>query len=251
MPYLKRDGVQIHYTSLGSGPALLLSHGFGAGANMWQPQQATLSDRYQVICWDMRGHGASDSPDDPDCYSEAHTVSDMAAILDACAVESAVIGGLSMGGYMSLAFQQAHPQRTRALVLSGAGPGYRKDDARDGWNRYAEKQAKRYFERGLDALPQVPENLSAKHRSALGLGHAARGMLAQVDGHVIEGLGAIDVPTLLLTGARDKAFLGATEYLAAKIPGAEKHLIEDAGHAVNLHQPEAYNRILREFLAKL
>ena len=116
MPMLDRDGVRIHYEVTGEGPALLLTHGYSATGEMWQGQLAALSPFFKVITWDMRGHGASDYPQDQAAYSEAATVADMAALLDAAGAESAVIGGLSLGGYMSLAFHRAHPERTRALL---------------------------------------------------------------------------------------------------------------------------------------
>src|SRR3954462_9608853 len=97
---------------------------------MWGGQVAALAGRHQVIVWDMRGHGQSDSPDDPAAYSEAATVADMAAILDACGAERAVIGGLSLGGYMSLSFNLTHANRVPALMLFDTGPGFKKDEAR-------------------------------------------------------------------------------------------------------------------------
>ncbi len=83
MPHLDRDGVKIYYDDHGSGPAILLSHGYSATSKMWADQVAAFKDRYRVITWDMRGHGESDSPEDQSLYSEAHTVEDMAALLDA------------------------------------------------------------------------------------------------------------------------------------------------------------------------
>ena len=77
MPKLDRDGVKIHYEIHGSGPTLLLSHGYSSTARMWDGQVAALKDRYQVIVWDMRGHGESDYPTDPKLYSEALTVGDL------------------------------------------------------------------------------------------------------------------------------------------------------------------------------
>src|SRR6187399_2067914 len=117
MATLDRDGVKIHYEVHGSGPAVLLSHGYSATSKMWDGQVAALKDRYKVIVWDMRGHGQSDYPTDGAKYSEALTVGDMAAILAAVGEKSAVIGGLSLGGYMSLAFHATHPGMTRALML--------------------------------------------------------------------------------------------------------------------------------------
>ncbi|WP_322796895.1 alpha/beta fold hydrolase [Tepidiforma sp.] len=251
MPHLDRDGVSIFYQVAGSGPAILLSHGYSATSRMWDAQVSALSPEYAVVTWDMRGHGQSDSPDDPSAYSEAHTVADMAAILDALGVESAVIGGLSLGGYMSLAFHLAHPDRVRALMLFDTGPGYRNPAGREAWNRTAEARAVAFETRGLEALGPGAEVRIAAHRSARGLALAARGMLAQFDSRIIESLPSIAVPTLVLVGEKDEPFLGATDYMAAKIPGARKVVIPGAGHAANIDQPEAFNRAVREFLASL
>ena len=83
MPKLNRDGVDLYYEVHGSGPPLLLSHGYSATSQMWRGQIEALSKHYKLITWDMRGHGQSDSPEDPGAYSEAATVADMAALLDA------------------------------------------------------------------------------------------------------------------------------------------------------------------------
>jgi pimeloyl-ACP methyl ester carboxylesterase len=80
---------------------------------------------------------------------------------------------------------------------------------------------------------------------------AARGMLAQFDSSLIDSLPTIAVPTLVLVGAEDRHFLGAADYMAAKIPGARKIVIPGAGHAANLDQPAAFNRAVADFLAAL
>ncbi len=250
MSALNRNGVQIYYEVHGSGPTVLLTHGYSATAEMWQPNIDALSRHYHLILWDMRGHGQTDSPDDPAAYSEELTVGDMAALLDVHGVEHAVIGGLSLGGYMSLAFQLAHPKRVTALMLFDTGPGYRKDDGRAGWNKRAEATAREYEIKGLAALGRSAEVLTSHHRSAQGLAHAARGMLAQRDARVISSLDSIKVPTLVLAGAKDEPFLAATDYMASKIPGATKVIIPDAGHAANIDQPEAFNRVVLEFLER-
>src|SRR5208337_2992753 len=251
MSYLDRDGVSIYYEQHGTGPAVLLSHGYSASARMWQGQIEALSDGYHVIAWDMRGHDRSDSPDDPALYSHEATIADMAAVLDACGVGRAVIAGLSLGGFMSLAFHLAHPTRTEALMLFDTGPGYRKDDAREAWNRLADSMAVAYEKNGLAAAGASAEVAVAHHRSAQGLAHAARGMLAQKDGRVIESLPLIKVPTLVLVGENDQQFRPSADYMAAKVPGAQKVILERAGHAANLDQPEAFNAAVRAFLERV
>jgi pimeloyl-ACP methyl ester carboxylesterase len=246
---LDRDGVKIHYEVTGEGPALLLTHGYSATGEMWQGQLATLSPHFKVITWDMRGHGASDYPQDQAAYSEEATVADMAALLDAVGAEQAIIGGLSLGGYMSLAFHRAHPKRTRALLIIDTGPGYKNDQARDGWNANAIRRAERLEADGLGDLSKASAEVrQARHRDATGLARAARGMLTQRDARVIESLPGVGVPSVVIVGAQDTPFLAASDYMAAKIPGAKKIVIEGAGHSVNIDKPEAFNAALMSFL---
>ena len=231
MALLDRDGVKLYYEAHGSGPTVLLSHGYSATTEMWTGQIEPLTAAgFQVVTWDMRGHGQSDAPDDLSLYSEQLTVDDMAALLDAVDASQAVIGGLSLGGYMSLAFNIAHPDRVRALMLFDTGPGFRKDEARDQWNDMAEKTA---------------ETMSP------GLARAARGMLKQRDARIIDSLPSIAVPTLVLVGEKDVRYHAGTDYMAAKIPKAKKVVIDGAGHAANIDEPDAFNGAVLEFLQPL
>jgi pimeloyl-ACP methyl ester carboxylesterase len=248
MPHLDRDGVKIYYEDHGRGPVILLSHGYGSTYRMWEGQVAALRDRYRVLVWDMRGHGDSDSPESQDEYSEAATVDDMAAILRNAGVERAIVGGLSLGGYMSLAFYLKYPEMVRALMLFDTGPGYRNPAGREEWNKTAFERAEAYEKNGLEAVSGGAEVRVSRHRSAAGLAKAARGMLAQFDSRVIESLENIAVPTLVLVGEKDRPFLSAADYMANKIPNATKAVIPDAGHAANIHQPEAFNQAVIEFL---
>jgi pimeloyl-ACP methyl ester carboxylesterase len=254
MPTAKINGVSIHYEVAGAGPAVLLSHGYSATGRMWDTQREALADRHRVIAWDMRGHGETDSPDDPALYSTDLTVGDMAALLAHLGVARAVIGGLSLGGYMSLAFYHEHPEMVRALVICDSGPGYRNAEAREAWNRRAHARATQLEERGLDVLGTGSREMRdavRHHRSARGLALAARGMLAQRDSTVIDVLPRIHVPTLVIVGDRDEPFLAPCRYMAGKIPGARLEVIAGAGHASNLDQPEAFNRVLGDFLDAL
>ncbi|MGD0192425.1 MAG: alpha/beta fold hydrolase [Rhizomicrobium sp.] len=250
MPHLNRNGVELYYDVHGEGPALLLTHGYGASSHMWAGQVAPFAKHVRLITWDMRGHGRSASPDNPALYSEEATVADMAALLEAVGAESAIIGGLSLGGYMSLAFHLTHPTRTRALLIIDTGPGFKNDEAREGWNERARMTGEKWESDGLARLAKGgAEQREAPHTSAKGLANAARGMLAQRDARVINSLPEIAVPSLVVVGARDEPFLKASDYMAAKIPGAKKLVIPDAGHAANIDQPELFNDAILSFLA--
>lgn len=248
MPLLERPGTFISYYPAGHGPALLLTHGFGASAQMFAGDVPALSNRHQVVTWDIRGHGASGDPDDPACYSAQASLDDMTAVLDELGIGRAVIGGHSLGGYLSLAFALAHPERVSALLLIGTGPGFRSDGPRAQWNQSAERQAARLERDGLAALGSGAEVRAAGHRSAAGLARAARGILTQHDSHVIDGLAGISVPALIIVGADDTRFLAPAEYMAGKIPAARLLVIPGAGHAPNLAQPEEFARHACSFL---
>jgi pimeloyl-ACP methyl ester carboxylesterase len=249
MPKLNRDGVEIYYEVHGSGPVLLLTHGYSATSAMWQGQIEALSKHHRLVLWDMRGHGLSDYPEDASAYSEALTVADMAALLDTAGAASAIVGGLSLGGYMSLAFYRAHPERVRALLIIDTGPGFKKGDARETWNKRARDTGDRFEREGLAVLKSASrERSGASHRDASGLARAARGMLTQRDARVIEALPGIKVPSLVVVGADDAPFIAASDYMAAKIPGAQKVVIPAAGHAVNIDQPQAFMSAVLPFL---
>lgn len=255
MAMLKRDdGVSLYYEVHGpkdgkGAPTILLTHGYSATSQMWKGQIAELSKDHQLVIWDMRGHGRSDSPDDPALYSEPATVADMAALLDEVGAKTAIVGGLSLGGYMSLAFNRVHPERVRALLIIDTGPGYKNDQARDGWNATSLKTAERYERDGLKVLEGgSAERRTAQHTSAKGLALAARGMLTQRDAGVITSLPGIGVPSIVVVGSEDAPFLAASDYMASKIPGAQKAVIEGAGHAANIDRPEAFNAAIRSFL---
>jgi pimeloyl-ACP methyl ester carboxylesterase len=252
MPKIDRDGINIHYEVHGSGPPLILTHGYSSTSAMWQGQIEALSKHHRLVLWDMRGHGQSDYPGDPSAYSEALTVGDIAAVLDQVGAAKAIVGGLSLGGYMSLAFYRAHPERVRALLIIDTGPGFKKDDAREAWNKRAHDTADRFEQHGLDVLKSASrERSSVSHRDARGLARAARGMLTQRDARVIELLPEIKVPSLVVVGADDTPFLAASDYMAAKIPGAKKVVIPAAGHAVNIDQPRAFIDAVVRFLDAL
>ena len=249
MPKISRDGVQIYYEVHGSGPPLILTHGYSSTSEMWRGQVEALAKQHKLVLWDMRGHGRSDYPENPSAYSEALTIADIAALLDAIGAERAIVGGLSLGGYMSLAFYRAHPERVRALLIIDTGPGFKKHDARDAWNERALDTAERFEREGLAVLESASRERSmVSHRDASGLARAARGMLTQCGARVIELLPEIKVPALVVVGADDAPFLAASDYMAAKIPGARKVVIPAAGHAVNIDQPQAFIEAVLPFL---
>ena len=241
-------GAAIHYETHGEGPAVLLSHGFGLTARMWAGQVEALASANRLILWDLRGHGRSDSPEDPGLYDPEACVADMAALLDAEGIERAVVGGLSLGGYLSLAFHLRHPERVRALMLFDCGPGFRRDEPREAWNERTRKRGDRIAAGDARALSELEPG---GHGDLAGVARAARWMMLHHDASVLESLPSVRAPTLVLVGEHDAPFRGAADYMARKIPNAEQVVLPGAGHTANFDNPAAFNAAVSAFLARL
>ena len=249
---LHRDRVDLVFNVAGARSAaspVLMTHGFAATSQMFAGNTASLAQNHLVITWDMRGHGRSSAPDDPSLYTVPLVLADMVALLDQLDLPRATLLGHSVGGYLSLEFALAHPDRVEGLILVDTGPGFRRDEARDGWNAMAERYATSLAERGLDGLPTSAELRAGTHRTATGLIHFARGVLTQRDASVLNGLPSIDVPALVIVGADDSNFVAGSEYMAAKMPDARLIVVPDAGHAPNIDRPDIFDRRVQEFLA--
>ena len=135
------------------------------------------------------------------------------------------------------------------------GPGYKNPKAREGWNKEREVRALELETRGIEVL--LEEGMTETRReiilkqNPIGLAHMSRKVVAQHDSLVIENLGEIKVPTLLLIGEDDTPFMPAAQYMAKKIPDSELIIIPNAGHSANVDNPEAFNRAVLDFLGKL
>lgn len=254
MPVLVRDdGVRLYYEihdSGGRGTPLILTHGFGATTRMWDPNLPELSADRPVLVHDLRGHGRSDSPEDPALYGEDVAVADIEALLDFAGWDRAVIGGMSLGGYLTLAFHRVHPGRCAALLLVDTGPGYKKDASREAWNERAVAMGRRMAAETRDG-PGTAETRTAHHENPVGLERAGRYTLTQRDDRVMRSLPSIAVPALVVVGEQDDPYRNAAEYMATRIPGARQVVIPNAGHAANMDQPSRFNEEAGTFLKNL
>ncbi|MFQ5878884.1 MAG: alpha/beta fold hydrolase [Dehalococcoidia bacterium] len=256
MPKLMVDGVNIYYEVHGAGFPLVLTHGFAGTTQMWRPQVPALSQRYRLILYDMRGHGQSDSPPSLTDYSLDIALNDLYQLLRHLGAEQAVVGGLSLGGYLSLHFYRQHSEMVRALILADTGPGYRNPQRRQEWDRVCIARAEILEEGGMAAFAQSPYAASDYYTppdlllklNPIGLANVSRAVMAGAWG--VEIVPQINVPTLVICGERDTDFIPATDYMAATIPDARKVIIANAGHGSNVDDSEAFNRAVLDFLAE-
>ena len=262
------DGASLWYQARGAGaPLILCTASFSTSAH-WANVESALARRHQVITWDYRGHGRSEAPLEPERYSLAQVVEDLAAIHRAAAGDQpAFVAGLSVGGLVSLSYQLAHPERVRGLLLLNTGPGFKKPEAAQQWGEMLERAAAKMEAVGLEAYldgrrasaellgldPEAPDAASVRagvlRSSVEGLTRFAR-QVAGPAPNLVDRLAEVDAPTLILVGSLDPGFHRAAEVMAAKLPNARRVLLEGAGHVLNLDQPEGFVREVEAFLAE-
>lgn len=256
------NGVEIAYEDLGSGPAVVLLHGYPFNRSLWRDQVSVLRDKFRMIVPDLRGHGESTAT------SGAATMEamgkDVAALLDRLNIAEATIGGLSMGGYVALAFYRLFPSRVRSLVLAATRAQADTEEAKQNRAVQAEKARTEGMEGIADTmLPKLltPETVAkrpevVKHLRGMmastnpeGAAAALQGMAKRQD--QTSFLPQIKAPTLILVGSEDVITpVADAELMHREIPGSHLHVIESAGHVVNLERPEEFNLALSGFLRK-
>jgi pimeloyl-ACP methyl ester carboxylesterase len=221
-----------------------------------------------VTLWDYRGHGRSESPDDPAAYTLDRVLGDLGRVLDwAAPGRRAVLGGLSFGGLASLHFAHKNPERVRGLILISTGPGFKNPEAGARWSKLTERSASLIENEGVSAFvkgraapsliglhPDLPASQAAARAIArqdpIGLVHFQRQIAAHVPS-IIDELPEIDCPALVVVGEKDDAFLRAADVMTARLPRVERETIPGAGHMVNIDESEAFNAIALRFLGKI
>src|SRR5215470_7450296 len=149
MPHLiTDDGVKLYYHEVGTGVPIVFVHEFAGDSRSWEAQLRHFGRRYRCIAYNARGYPPSDVPDGVDRYSQERARDDIRAVLDGLAVETAHIVGLSMGGFATLHFGFAYPERARSLAICGCGYGAAPDQRRR-FTQDAEATAARFADIGM------------------------------------------------------------------------------------------------------
>jgi len=256
--------VELHHRDAGQGPPVVLLHAFPLSCAMWLSQRTALSSSYRVITPDQRGFGASALGADPPSLDAV--ADDVAALLDTKGIDSAIVGGLSMGGYVAMALLRRHSGRVRALVLADTKASADSDVAREKRERMATAveaggESAVLLDEVLPTLvgrttvefrPLVHGRIQGMVQSAPGpaVAWAQRAMAARPDS--FDTLRAADVPTLVIVGEEDELSPPAeAAQLADAVPGAQLVRLAGAGHLSAVEVPEDFNAALLVFLAGL
>ena len=249
----------LHYKLSGNGPSVVLIHGFSLDLRMWDQQAEALSERYQVIRYDMRGFGKSPVP-----HGSAYSAQDdLKALLDSLGVQAAALVGLSLGGSVAVDFALTYPQLVRKLVLVDSVLGGWEwsddwsNDAGPVWTTGRESGVAAAREKWLatrlfmpaQEQPDVACRLQEMVGDYSGFHWTHRDPQVYLDPPAATRLEEITAPTLVVVGQREVPDMRAiAETLAARIQGAKPVEIAGAGHMANMEAPEEFNDILLEFL---
>ncbi|TXL69880.1 alpha/beta fold hydrolase [Vineibacter terrae] len=262
MSAVKLNDITISYDDIGHGEdVLVLLHGHPFDRSMWRPQCDALGGkRWRLIVPDLRGYGESTvTPSTTTLDMLAH---DVAALLDHLGIDAAVIGGLSMGGQIVMAFCHLYPQRVRGVVLAATFPQAETDDGkqvrntmadrllRDGMEGYAAEVLPRMVApRTLAARPDIAAHVLGMMRGAHPIGAAAalRGRAERPCYDAV--LSALPVPALIVVGDEDAFTTRAdAERMHTLITGSTLVWMPGVGHMPNLEHADAFNAALESFL---
>ena len=260
MTTINANGVTMNYRLEGpdDGPVVMLSNSLMSDLTMWDGQVPALANRYRVLRYDTRGHGATEATSPP--YSIELLVDDARALLDALDIGAVHFVGLSLGGMIGQLFAIRHPGLLKSLVLcdtsSHMPPESLWEDRiqtaeNDGIEALAPATIERWFtepfhERGAAEIERVRHMIRKTGRPGyIGCCRAIQAM------NQTAILSAITTPTLVLVGADDASTpVAASETIHRAIEGSELVVLDDAAHLSNVEQPEAFNRAVIGFLEK-
>ena len=272
MPYATTDDrVRLYYEETGSGLPVILVHEFAGDLRSYEQQMRYFGKRYRTVAYNARGFPPSDVPEDVSSYSQARAADDILAVLDHIGAPKAHIVGLSMGGFATLHFGLRHPQRALSLCIGGCGYGAELDK-RETFRAEADVIANMIRSEGMPAFAEryaygptrvQYENkdprghaefkaLLAEH-SAIGSANTQQGVQKERPSlyTLVDDMKRITVPTLIITGDEDWPCLLPGILMKQSIPSAALAVLPNSGHAINIEEPEQYNRIVGSFLAQV
>jgi pimeloyl-ACP methyl ester carboxylesterase len=269
MPYTDSTGVKLYYEEAGKGFPVVFVHEFAGDLRSWEAQMRYFSRRYRCIAFNARGYLPSDVPAAVSQYSQAIAADDIASVMRGLGIRKAHVIGCSMGGYATLHFGLRYAGMARSLTVIGAGYGS-DPDKRAQFLRDTEVMAQRFEQLGTpEAITTYqigPARVQLQNKdprgfhafceefadhSALGSANTLRGVQARRPTiySLERGLARLKVPTHILSGDEDTQCLEPGVFIKRTCPAARLTVVPATGHAVNIEEPDLFNRITDEFLS--
>lgn len=265
MPFAEVAGIRLHYTMAGAGePAVVLLHAFPLHSGMWAPQMEALSSQARIVTLDLPGFGRSDAPESLTRYTMPGFADLVAGLLDHLGLERVVLGGLSMGGYVTFAFLREHADRVSALVLADTRAAAdttevyeRRTDQQDQVARVGTAALVETLLAGLLTERTRAENAELVDRVRALMANPPAGYIGGLEAmkhrpDAVAELASITVPTLIIVGEEDgPSPPDVARDMHGRIPGSQLVVLPRAGHLSNLEATEQFNAAVSEFLATL
>lgn len=249
----------------GTGPSLLLLHGFSGSARNWRGLVRAIDHQWQTLCYDLPGHARSPAPHNPAAYHLNAQLKLIDQLLTEKAQLPGVIGGLSMGAGLAFHYALQHPEKLRGLILVSFPSGSRYPG---GIQHYTQIFADAIEKDGLEKAGEqfvwnIEPGFGQRDRTLIRLGfleHPAHGLslsLRYLLGQYPEGeqllqlAENIKIPTLIIAGSLDTPALEVSQQLATRMPHARLEIIENGGHLVNIDSLKIFNAKIIDFLNSL
>ncbi|HUJ75410.1 MAG TPA: alpha/beta hydrolase [bacterium] len=267
MPKASINGVQIYYEEVGSGTPLLFLHEFAGDYRSWEDQLRFFARRYRCITYSARGYPPSDVPSKPEQYSQDHSIADAVGLLDHLKIAKAHLCGLSMGSFTALYTGLRHPGRCLSLTVAGGGSGA--GAGRAEFLAGSQARAQALLKGGMPAIAEDmslgPTRIQLHHKDKLGwetfkrqfLEHSGPGSAYTLLGVQRQRpdlftlgaeLRACTLPALIILGDEDAPGFEGMLHAHRSMPRAGLAVFPKSGHAVNLEEPELFNRTVLDFL---
>ena len=258
MPFFEHNGARLHYREEGSGPPLVLIHGFGSSEVDWELQVPALKDRYRMIMPDLRGFGQSSKDVGPHCMEQL--VSDLRALLEHLEIERFSLLGYSLGGVVSFAFSVEEPERIERLILVNTWPSFRPTTLRKKWEVFMRRTLVRMS--GMDKMAKVlgkrlfPEEGQELLRSTFEERYAKNDKSVYLEllqtlptWSVRDQIGGLTMPTLVIGAEHDYTPHSEKEAYVADMPNATLELVEGSRHGTPFDRTEYFNARVLEFMS--
>ena len=271
MPHIQSTGARLYYEETGTGHPIVFVHEFGADLREWELQVRFFSREYRCIAYCARGYLPSDVPEDPQLYGQDHSADDIAAVIRGLGLQRPYVVGLSMGAFATLRFGLRHPQLASALVLAGVGSGSNLAEL-DLWRRTQREKSDQLLKEGwvniAEETGHSPTRIQLKRKNP----RAWAEFMAHLREHSVKGtaltqrryqgerdpvyaweadLKKMPVPTLIAVGDEDAPCIEPSVFLKRTLPHAGLWVCPRTGHAINLEEPEAFNREVATFFASV
>jgi len=263
------DGVKLYYEESGKGTPLVFVHEYAGDHRSFEPQMRFFSRYYRCVAFDARGYPPSEVPDDPEKYSQARARDDIRDVLAHLKAPKAHVCGVSMGGFAALHFGMAYGGRALSLVVAGCGYGAepaKRDQFREETNAAAAAIERDGMAKVAERYSLGPTRVQFQNKNPRGwaefaqqlAGHSTKGSALTMRGvqarrpslwELTDGMKALRVPTLILTGDEDDPCLEPALMMKRAIPSAGLAVMPCAGHTINIEDPDEFNRQVFSFLS--